>query len=94
MAVRIVDPSFGIPVDEDVTPVARDGEPAGALCLFSNSKPGANELLNGIARRLEAERGMAGIGFDSKPSAASAADTETLDRLAQQYRRAIVAIGD
>ncbi|MBO0851280.1 MAG: hypothetical protein J2P20_17595 [Pseudonocardia sp.] len=92
--MRIVDPTYGIAAREDVTPVARDGVPTEALCLFSNSKPGANDLLNGIGRRLTAERGMEGIGFASKPNAAAAADTVTIDRLAERYRMAVVAIGD
>lgn len=92
--VRIVDPTYGVPTEEDVTPVAGNGAPTEALCLFSNSKPGANDLLNGIGTRLARERGMAGIGFASKPNAAAAADTATIDRVAERYRMAVVAIGD
>jgi hypothetical protein len=92
--VRIIDPTYGIPVEQEVAPVARDGIPTDSLCLFSNSKPGASELLNGVGRRLAAERGMAGVGFASKPNAAVAADTVTIERLAEHYRTAVLAIGD
>lgn len=92
--MRIVDPTHGVPADEDAAPVARAGAPATGLCLFSNSKPGANELLAGIARRLEADRGVRDVGFAAKPNAAAAADTATIDHLAAQYRMAIVAIAD
>ncbi|GAA2876514.1 hypothetical protein GCM10010472_37680 [Pseudonocardia halophobica] len=92
--MKIVDPTFGLPDDTDVTPVAHDGIPADALCLLSNSKPGATELLREVAARLEAERGFRDIGFASKPQAAHPTAEETLDHLAAQYRMAIVAIGD
>jgi hypothetical protein len=92
--VRIVDPTHGLPGDSEVTPVAHEGIPADALCLLSNSKPGATELLRGIAARLEAEQGFSDIGFASKPQAAHPTAEETLDHLAAQYRMAVVAIGD
>jgi thioredoxin reductase (NADPH) len=92
--VRIVDPTSGLPGDAEVAPVAHDGIPEDALCLLSNSKPGATELLRGVAARLEAERGFADIGFASKPQAAHPTAEETLDHLAARYRMAIVAIGD
>ena len=91
--MRIVDPTFGLPADEDSVALERTAATSG-LVLFSNSKPGANDLLAGIARRLEAERGVRDIGFASKPNAAAAADLVTIDHLAAQYRAAIVAIGD
>lgn len=92
--MRIVDPTYGTPVEEELLESVRDGAAAGALCLFSNSKPGANELLTGVGRRLAGERGFGDIGFAAKPNAAAAADTVTIDHLAEQYRMAIVAIGD
>lgn len=91
--MRIVDPTFGLPAAEDAVAVEQPAAAAG-LCLFSNSKPGARELLAGVARRLEAERGLRDIGFAAKPNAAAAADTATLDHLAARYRAAVVAIAD
>lgn len=91
--MRIVDPTFGVPDEEGPVGVTRSATATG-LCLFSNSKPGADELLAGIARRLEAERGLRDIGHVAKPNAAAAADPATLDHLAAQYRTAVVAIGD
>lgn len=91
--MRIVDPTHGLPAEEDAVAVGPAAAAAG-LCLFSNSKPGANELLAGVARRLEAERGLRDIGFAAKANAAAAADAATLDHLAAQYRAAVVAIGD
>lgn len=92
--MRIVDPTFGIPRDEHAVAVTSADTRPDTLCAFSNSKPGANELLAGVSRRLESERAFAPIGFASKPNAASAADTATIDHLAAQYRMAVVAIGD
>ncbi|HZZ52313.1 MAG TPA: hypothetical protein VFE65_35905 [Pseudonocardia sp.] len=92
--MRIVNPSFGIPEPVEVPAAARQGVAADALCLFSNSKPNATELLRGVAERLEAERGFEHIGFSSKPAASVPAEGETLDRLSERYRMAIVAIGD
>lgn len=92
--MRIVDPTYGTPAEEDASAVVAADVPARSLCLFSNSKPGANELLHGVAERLEAEHGFAGIGFSSKPNAAAGAAPDVLDHLAAQYRMAVVAIGD
>jgi hypothetical protein len=92
--MRIVDPTYGVPAESAAVLVAPNDERPGGLCLFSNSKPGAGELLAGIARRLETERGVRDIGFASKPSAAVGADAVTIDHLAAQYRMAVVAIGD
>jgi thioredoxin reductase (NADPH) len=92
--MRIVNPSFGIPEQAEATVVTRDGVASDSLCLFSNSKPNATELLRGVAERLTAERGFEHIGFGSKPAASVPADAETLDRLSERYRMAIVALGD
>lgn len=92
--MRIVDPTYGVSADEEVAAVAAETAPAGTLCLFSNSKPGATDLLHGVADRLGAERDFADIGFASKPNAASGASSDVLDHLAAQYRMAVVAIGD
>jgi hypothetical protein len=92
--MRIVDPTYGVAADEEAAAVAAEPAPAGTLCLFSNSKPGATDLLQGVADRLVAERGFGDVGFASKPNAASGAQTDVLDHLAAQYRMAVVAIGD
>jgi hypothetical protein len=64
------------------------------MCVFSNSKPGAKELLTTVSRRLEKEHGVQPIGFASKPNAAVAAETTMIDYLAEQYRLVILAVGD
>lgn len=92
--MRIVDPTYGVPEAEEAPAAARTDIPAEALCLFSNSKPGADELLTGVRDLLQTERGFGAIGYAAKPSAAAAAATATIDHLAEQYRMAVVAIGD
>jgi hypothetical protein len=92
--MRIIDPTFGTSPSEEPVAVAGGRAPAGTFCLFSNSKPGANELLRGVAHRLEAERGFSGIAFASKPSASVPADSTVIDRLAAQYRTVLLATGD
>lgn len=92
--MRIVDPTYGTPAEEEGVTLAVGDAPAGTLCLFSNSKPGATDLLHGVADRLGTERGITGIGFESKPNAAAGAGDELLDHLAARYRMAVVAIGD
>lgn len=91
--MRIVDPTHGVASDPDVGPLAPRATATG-LCLFSNSKPGATELLTGIGRLLEAEHAVRDIGFVAKSNAAAAAQTDTVDHLAARYRAAVVAIGD
>jgi hypothetical protein len=92
--VRIVDPTYGVPDVEEAPAAVSTDVPAGSLCLFSNSKPGADDLLTGVRDLLQAERGFGAIGYAAKPSAAAAAATTTIDHLAEQYRMAVVAIGD
>ncbi|SFM81641.1 thioredoxin reductase (NADPH) [Pseudonocardia ammonioxydans] len=92
--MRIIDPTYGTPSEEASTAVAGDRPPAGTLCLFSNSKPGASDLLRGVGDQLGAERGILDVGFAAKPNAAAGADEDQLDHLAARYRMAVVAIGD
>ena len=93
--MRIVDPTYGTTEEAAPTPAARhfDGSPT-ALCGFSNSKPGANELIEQVLRRLRDRHPIGGTGFASKPEASVAADSELLDHVAERYRMAVVAIGD
>lgn len=91
--MRIVDPTHAVPAVAAPAAPTAPGAAAAGLCLFSNSKPGARELLAGLAQRL-AERGVHEVGFAAKPNAAVAADAATLDHLAARYRAAVVAIAD
>lgn len=91
--MRIVDPTHGL-APNSATEAAATTEAAGLLCGLSNSKPGATVLLETIGQRLTADHGLAPMHLASKPSAASGADPALLDHLGEQYRLAVVAIGD
>lgn len=93
--MRIVNPTFGRPelVDDSlahfrVTPGTE------TICVFSNSKPNATDLLKGMAQRIEEAAEVREIGFISKPNAAVAGEEETFDWLAERYQMAVLATGD
>lgn len=93
--MRIVDPTYGTAPTAPAP--ARTAEPSAAtagLCGFSNSKPGAHELIDQVLARLGEQHPIGGTGFASKPNASVAAKAEVLDHVAEQYRMAVVAIGD
>lgn len=93
--MRIVDPTYGTASWTPPEPAAPSPAPDTAgLCGFSNSKPGAHDLINGVLGRLRDEHAIGGTGFASKPNASVAAQSEVLDHVAEQYRMAVVAIGD
>ncbi|SNR55704.1 thioredoxin reductase (NADPH) [Blastococcus mobilis] len=94
-SLTIVDPTSGVlPAEEEAGSLA--GGTAGwtQVALFSNSKPNATELLQGMGERLKEHWQLADLGFASKPNASTAADKDTIDWLAQCYRMVLVAVGD
>ena len=94
--MRIVNPSFGH------QPVSTEKVKAGTvdwlrdpIILFSNSKPNAQELLQGVAAKLEAVRSVkGGIDFISKDTASRPAPPEMIDKVAHKYKAALLALGD
>ena len=93
--MRIINPSFGI------APVSTETVKSGAvdwqrdrIALFSNSKPNAKELLEGIRAKLGSVRALEGIDFFYKDTASRPAPPETIDKVAHQYRAALLALGD
>ena len=93
--MRIVNPTFGISAaaDEKLT-----GQPLDWLndpiALFSNSKPNARELMDGLKARLSAVRSVDNIDFIYKPSASQPASAAVIDEVAHKYRAALLALGD
>jgi thioredoxin reductase (NADPH) len=93
--MQIIDPTYG-------KPGSGTGQPAATapdwrhdpMCLFSNSKPNADDLLRGIGPRLGAALGRGDIAFERKKNAAMPADPDMLDWLARQYRVVVLAVGD
>lgn len=92
--MRIVDPTYGTAPQSAPVPAARTAPLTAGLCGFSNSKPGAHELIEQVLDRLRDRHPIGGTGFASKPNASVAAQSEVLDHVAERYRMAVVAIGD
>lgn len=93
--MRIVNPTFGIaasggesvavrPVDWRVDPIV----------LFSNAKPNARELLEGMRARLGAFRHVDNIDFMHKNSASQPAPAALLEQVAAKYKGALLALAD
>ena len=91
--MRIVDPTYGT-APEAPAATRTIAATAAGLCGFSNSKPGAHDLIDQVLARLSDQHPIGGTGFASKPNASVAAKAEVLDHVAEQYRLAVVAIGD
>ena len=93
--MRIVNPSFGI------APASTEKVKSGAvdwrrdrIALFSNSKPNAKELLEGLKGKLGSVRALEGIDFFYKDTASRPAPPETIDKVVLRYKAALLALGD
>ncbi len=93
--MRIVNPSFGIEPQGEGTATA---EPVDWLndpiILFSNNKPNARELLEGLRGRLSGLRRVDNIGYIAKSSASQPAPPEMINDVVRKYRIALLALGD
>lgn len=93
--MRIYNPTFGLS--------AAGGEKVAlklvnwktdAIALVSNSKPNARELLEGIRARLGAVRQIDNVKFEVKNSASQPAPKDLIEKVAANYRGALLAIAD
>ncbi len=93
--MRIVNPSFGqeAPGKERITANAVDWT-QDPIILFSNSKPNAKELLEGVRDQMSAYRATDNIDYVHKDSPAQPAPEGMYDELAGKYRAALLAIAD
>jgi thioredoxin reductase (NADPH) len=93
--MRIVNPAFGqeAPSAERVGANAVDWK-HDPIILFSNSKPNAKELLEGVRDQMGAYRATDNIDYAYKDSAAQGAPDGMYDELATNYRAALLAIAD
>jgi hypothetical protein len=93
--MRIVNPSFGVSATSNekvaLKPVNWTTD---AIALVSNSKPNARELLAGIRDKLGATRKIDNIDFLSKNSASQPAPADVIEKVAANYRGALLAIAD
>ena len=93
--MRIVNPTFGLSATSGekvaLKPVNCATDP---IALVSNSKPNAHELLAGIRDKLGATRKIDNIDFLSKNSASQPAPADVIEKVAANYRGALLAIAD
>ena len=91
----IVNPTFGTSAAAaKAVPLISVDWTKDAIALFSNSKPNARELLSGIRDKLSAFRAVDNIDFLSKNSASQGAPKDLLEKVAANYRGALLAIAD
>lgn len=93
--MRIVNPTFGIAPQGEGTataePVDWMNDP---IILFSNNKPNAKELLEGVRDKLAAIRRVDNVDYIAKGSASQPAPPEMINDVSRKYRIALLALGD
>jgi hypothetical protein len=93
--MRIVNPTFGLSAATGEKVALKPVNWAtDAIALVSNSKPNARELLAGIRGKLGASRKIDNIDFLSKDSASQPAPADVIEKVAANYRGALLAIAD
>lgn len=93
--MRIVNPTFGVmPARSEVVATGPVDWLKDPIALFSNSKPNARELLDGIKAKFAAFRSVDNVGYAQKNSASQPAPAETLAQVTQSYRIALLALAD
>jgi hypothetical protein len=93
--MRIVNPTFGIAPPGEGTATAEPVDWANdPIILFSNNKPNARELLEGVRDRLAAIRRVDNVDYIAKGSASQPAPPEMINEIARKYRIALLALGD
>jgi hypothetical protein len=93
--MRIVNPSYGV---ESAGGEVMAGKPldwmTDPIALFSNSKPNARELFEGLRAKLADVRPIDNIDHIYKPSASQPSPADTIEEVAHKYRAALLALGD
>ena len=96
--MRIINPAFGPRHEPAAVGVADTTAPVDwrndAIAIISNAKPNARELLEGLKGAMCAYRSTDNIDYHYKDSAAQPAPEALLDRVASQYKVAILALAD
>ncbi len=93
--MRIVNPSFGHSAAADGQTETRAVDwRQDPIVLFSNSKPNAREMLEGVRERMGAFRSIDNVDFICKDSPAQPAPSEMIDNVTLKYRAAILALAD
>lgn len=93
--MRFVNPSFGLAaaVGEKTASGPIDWR-RDSIALFTNAKPNARELLEGMRRDLARLRPVDNVEFVGKNSASQPAPPELIERVARDYKIALLALAD
>jgi hypothetical protein len=93
--MRIVNPTFGIAPRSEGTATAGPVDWANdPIILFSNNKPNALELLEGLRARLATIRRVDNIDYIAKTSASQPAPPDMINEITRKYRIGLFALGD
>ncbi len=93
--MRIVNPTFGIAtVTEETVAESKVDWTNDPIVLFSNNKPNAQPLMEGVRNRLSAIRRVDNVDFTAKPSSSQPASPAIINDIARKYRIAVLGLGD
>jgi hypothetical protein len=96
--MRIINPTFGLasttPRSAAAGPTSGPNWTRDNIAIISNAKPNARELLEGLKQQLGAFRAVNNVDYHYKDSAAQPAPTALIERIADNYKIAILALAD
>ncbi len=93
--MRIVNPTFGLaPGSSETLKTGKVDWMKDPIVLFSNSKPNAKELLEGLKAKMAAIRPVDNIELVYKDSASRPAPADIVQQVGHKYRAALLALGD
>ena len=93
--MRIVNPSFGVaPTAAEKLATGKVDWKKDPIALFSNSKPNAKELLEGLRAKLATVRSVDNVELIFKDSASRPAPEAIIQQAGHKYRAALLALGD
>ena len=93
--MRIVNPAFGLaPTTSEKIVGGKIDWKKDPIALFSNSKPNAKELLEGLKAKLATVRNVDNIELIYKDSASRPAPAAMIQQAGHKYRAALLALGD
>ena len=93
--MRIVNPAFGLAQGSSETLSSGQVDwKTDPIALFSNSKPNAKELLEGLKAKLATVRKVDNVEMIYKDSASRPAPAEMIQQAGHKYRAALLALGD
>ena len=93
--MRIVNPTFGLaPATSEKLTNTKVDWLKDPIALFSNSKPNAKELLEGLRAKMATVRAIDNVELIYKDSASRPAPAEVIQAAGHKYRAALLALGD